>query len=396
MFIMYQSWRWYGPSDPVTLDYARQSGATDIVTALHECYDGQVWKLEDIYARQKEIQQAGLVWSVVESIPVPTEIKLFGAGATAHVAAFKSTMKNLAEAGLEVICYNFMPVVDWTRTDLRFSAPNGGLALRFDPIDFATYDMFILNRPNADSSYSTDVISLAEVRFTELSVQDIKVLEQNIIAGLPGSEGSHTREGISKCIAKFYGFSNTDLRRNLISFLGEIIPLADDLGLRMGLHPDDPPFSLFGLPRVLSTAKDYRTIFEAFPSLANGITFCTGSLGASEDNDLLSIIKEFSPRIQFAHLRNVQREKGGGFYEADHLEGSTNMIEIVKLLIEEESRRRDEGRIDWQFPMRPDHGHLLLDDILKETNAGYSAIGRLKGLAELRGVIKTFEHVFEA
>jgi mannonate dehydratase len=178
--------------------------------------------------------------------------------------------------------------------------------------------------------------------------------------------------------------------------LGEIIPLADELGLRMGLHPDDPPFSLFGLPRVLSTAKDYRTIFEAFPSLANGITFCTGSLGASEDNDLLSIIKEFSPRIQFAHLRNVQREKGGGFYEADHLEGSTNMIEIVKLLIEEESRRRDEGRIDWQFPMRPDHGHLLLDDILKETNAGYSAIGRLKGLAELRGVIKTFEHVFEA
>ncbi|MEV8467291.1 mannonate dehydratase [Fluviibacterium sp. DFM31] len=392
---MLQSWRWYGPSDPVLLDHIRQAGATDVVTALHEIYDGRAWPADAIRARKQIVAEAGLRWSVVESIPVPTAIKLQGAGATDQIAAFTATMRNLAAEGLQVICYNFMPVVDWTRTDLRFRAPGGGLALRFDPVAFAAYDIFVLERPDAAADYDARMIDRAQAWLSDRDASAIASLEHNIISGLPGSEGSHTRDGIRDLIGQFAGYSNADLRANLLAFLGEIIPLAEDLGLRMCLHPDDPPFSLFGLPRVLSTAEDYRAVFDAQPSLANGITFCTGSLGARAENDIPAMLAEFAPRVHFAHLRNVQREPGGGFFEADHLDGSTDMIAVIDLLLREQRRRKAEGRSDWHIPMRPDHGHLLLDDIHKTTNPGYSAIGRLKGLAELRGAMRALEAVHD-
>ncbi len=388
---MLQSWRWFGPTDPVLLDHIRQAGAAGIVTALHETYDGQPWRTEDILRRKAEIEAAGFAWSVVESIPIPQEIKRDGATARKQIEAFKASMRAVADAGLEVICYNFMPVVDWTRTDLTYRAPNGGLALRFDPIDFAAYDVFCLKRIDAADDYPPDLLDKAEQRHSRLTESEVASLENNIISGLPGAEATHSRDGIRDLIASFDGLGPQGLRRNLTEFLGATIPLADELGLRMCLHPDDPPYSLFGLPRVLSTADDYRSIFAAQPSLANGITFCTGSLGARADNDLPAIAREFAPRIHFAHLRNVTREPGGGFYEADHLNGSTDMIAVVDALIREEKRRREEGRPDHRIPMRPDHGHLLLDDIGKDGNPGYSAIGRLKGLAELRGVAKALE-----
>lgn len=393
---MFEGWRWYGPKDPVPLAHVRQAGASDIVTALHEIYDGQVWPLEAITARQDLVAKAGLNWSVVESIPVPQAIKLGGKGAEAAIENFKSTMRNVAEAGLRIICYNFMPVVDWTRTDLRFPAPNGGLALRFDPVAFCAYDAFVLKRSGSGDTYSESELAAAEAYLATLSGDEIETLEQTIIAGLPGAEGWHTREGIRGLIAEYDGMDDADLRASLIAFQSEIVPLAEELGLRMAIHPDDPPFSLFGLPRVVSQASDYKALFDANPDKANGVTFCTGSLGARSDNDLAGMLSMLAPRIHFAHLRNVTREVPsdvkGAFYEADHLEGSTDMVEIVDLLLQEEARRKSNGRSDWQIVMRPDHGHLLLDDIEKETLPGYSAIGRLKGLAELRGVARALTY----
>ena len=384
---MLQSWRWFGPEDPVTLAYVRQAGATDIVSALHDTYDGQSWDLAAIDARKKTIEQAGLTWRVVESIPVPQKIKLLGNKATHEIAAFKTTLRNLAKAGITTICYNFMPVIDWTRTDLRFVAPNGGLALRFDPIHFAAYDVFILQRTGAENSYDATTIAKAEAYFSQLSVPQRDQLEKNIIAGLPGSELHHTRNGILKAIAAFNEIDTDQLRANLIAFQKEIIPLAEEHGLRLCLHPDDPPFPLFGLPRVVSCLADYTALFDATPALANGVTFCVGSLGVRADNDLTAMITALAPRIHFAHLRNVTREVNGGFFEADHLEGTSDMVAVIDLLLKEEARRYQLGMADWQIPMRPDHGHILLDDRHKKTNPGYSAIGRLKGLAELRGVM---------
>ncbi len=384
---MLQSWRWYGPNDLVSLDHIKQTGANAIVTALHEIYDGRVWPLEDILARKTLIENSGLTWSVVESIPVHASIKLDNDEAPAAIDRFIVTMKNLAKAGIKAICYNFMPVVDWTRTDLCYKTENGGLALRFDPIDFAAYDIFVLRRKNAEADYNVLQVAAAKARFKTFDKAEINVLESNIISGLPGSELNHSRTGIAAKIAEYDDIDSAKLQKNLIKFLKAIIPVAEEYGLRMCLHPDDPPFSLFGLPRVLSTADDYRTIFDAVPAENNGITFCIGSLGARADNDIPAMIKEFSPRIHFAHLRNVKREESGAFFEDDHLAGSTDMVEVVKLLLAEENRRESEGRADWQIPMRPDHGHLLLDDINKKTNPGYSAIGRLKGLAELRGIM---------
>lgn len=389
---MLQSWRWYGPSDPVLLDHIRQTGATDVVSALYDTYDGQTWSYGSIVAQSELIRESNLTWSVVESIPVPQAIKINGSGARPEIESYKQTMRNLAKAGLRVICYNFMPVVDWTRTDLRYVAPNGGLALRFDPIAFAAYDLFVLQRPGAQGSYSDSIVSQAKARHSVMTEAEIDNLESNIISGLPGSELNHTRDGIRSAISEFDGLGTDGLRANLIAFQKEIIPLADELGLRMCIHPDDPPFSLFGLPRVVSTIEDYRAMFSAVPSIANGVTFCVGSLGVRADNNLAAMIDELAPRIHFAHLRNVRRETGGGFYEADHLEGSSDLVEVVDHLLQEERRRRAEGRQDCQIPMRPDHGHLLLDDMHKKTNPGYSAIGRLKGLAELRGVMAALEH----
>lgn len=388
---MKEGWRWYGPNDPVPLAHIRQAGATDVVTALHDIYDGRVWPVERIRARQAEVADAGLTWSVVESIPVPQAIKTGGPGAADATQRFIETMRNVAACGIEVICYNFMPVVDWTRTDLRYAAPNGGLALRFDPIAFAAYDVFVLKRQGADGDYSATVLAKAEAALAAMTPDAVETLEQTIIAGLPGAEGHHTREGIRALIAEYDGMTDGDLRNQLIAFQTAIVPEAEALGLRLAIHPDDPPWSLFGLPRVVSQMSDYEALFTANPSRANGVTFCTGSLGARADNDLAAILRALADRVHFAHLRNVQREPDGSFFEADHLEGSTDMVEIVDLLLAEQRRRGRDGRVDKLIPMRPDHGHLLLDDLTKETLPGYSAIGRLKGLAELRGVMRALE-----
>lgn len=390
---MKEGWRWYGPDDPVPLAHIRQAGATDVVTALHDIYDGRVWPEDRIRARQAEVAAAGLTWSVVESIPVPQAIKTRGPGADEAIQRFIQTMRNVAACGIEVICYNFMPVVDWTRTDLRYEAPNGGLALRFDPVAFAAYDLYVLKRDGAEDDYSDDIKARAEAALSSMSPDQAETLENTIIAGLPGAEGHHTRDGIRALIAEYDRIGDAALRAALIAFQSAIIPVAEELGLRMAIHPDDPPWSLFGLPRVVSQISDYEALFTANPSRANGVTFCTGSLGARADNDLAAMLKALAPRIHFAHLRNVKRDPDGSFFEADHLDGSTDMVKIVDLLMAEQRRRRAEGRADDTIPMRPDHGHLLLDDLTKTTLPGYSAIGRLKGLAELRGVMRALERV---
>lgn len=389
---MEQTWRWFGPKDPVTLSLVRQAGATGIVSALHDHYRGEVWPEDAIADRVRVIEQAGLRWSVVESIPVPNEIKLGGTAAAPAIAAFSETMRRLARAGLRTICYNFMPVVDWTRTELRHPMRAGGLALRFDMVDFVGYDVFVMRRPDAASDYPPDLVARAEGRIAALAPDDIDRLERTIIAGLPGAEASHDRAGIAAVIARYRDTSPEDLRANLTAFHKAIIPVAQEHGLNMCIHPDDPPFSLFGLPRVVSTRADYQALFDAVPERENGITFCTGSLGARRDNDLPAMVRAFADRIHFVHLRNVTTEDDGSFVEDDHLAGDTDMVTIIALLLQEEARRRDQGRADANIPFRPDHGHLLLDDQEKRTQPGYSAIGRLKGLAELRGIITALSH----
>ena len=389
---MEQTWRWFGPKDPVTLSHVRQAGATGIVSALHDHYRGEVWPEDAITDRKRMIEEAGLRWSVVESIPVPNEIKLGGPGAAGPIAAFSETMRRLARVGLRTICYNFMPVVDWTRTELRHPMRSGGLALRFDMVDFVGYDIFVMRRPDAASDYPPDLVARAEGRIASLGADDIDRLERTIIAGLPGAEASHTRAGIAATIARYRDTSPDDLRANLTAFQKAIIPVAQEYGLNMCIHPDDPPFSLFGLPRVVSTRADYQSLFDAVPERENGITFCTGSLGARRDNDLPAMVDAFADRIHFVHLRNVTTEDDGSFVEDDHLAGDTDMVTVIARLLQEERRRREQGRADHEIPFRPDHGHLLLDDQDKRTQPGYSAIGRLKGLAELRGIITALSH----
>ena len=389
---MQEAWRWFGPEDPVGLSDVRQTGATGIVSALHDVYRGEEWPRERIAARKAEIEAAGLTWSVVESIPVHPSIKRGGTEADAHIEAWIATMRACVAEGVPVICYNFMPVVDWTRTDLRHPAPLGGLALRFDPVDFAAYDLFILARDGAEADYSAEDTARAQARAEKMTEAEADRLETTIIAGLPGAELAHGREGIREAIASYSGLEAADLRANLVAFLRQVVPVAEEVGARLCLHPDDPPVPLFGLPRVVSTEADYGAIFEAVPARANGITLCAGSLGSRADNDVAAIARRFAERIHFVHLRNVGREPGGGFFESDHLDGDVDMVELIAILLDEEARRRAEGRADAQIPMRPDHGHLLLDDITKVTNPGYSAIGRLKGLAELRGVMRALSH----
>ena len=389
---MEQTWRWFGPRDPVTLAHVRQAGASGVVSALHDHYRGEVWPEEAIAARKHEIDAEGLRWSVVESIPVPNEVKLGGPAAADAIAAFAETMRRLAHAGLRTICYNFMPVVDWTRTELRHPMPSGGLALRFDMVDFVGYDVFVMRRPDAADNYPAGLVARAEARIASLPDDDIDRLERTIIAGLPGAEASHDRAGIAAVIARYRDTGPDDLRANLTTFHQAIIPVARECGLNMCLHPDDPPFSLFGLPRVVSTRDDYQALFDAVPERENGITFCTGSLGARRDDDLPAMLDAFADRVHFVHLRNVTTEDDGSFVEDDHLAGDTDMVTIIALLLREEERRRTAGRPDHDIPFRPDHGHLLLDDQDKRTQPGYSAIGRLKGLAELRGIITALSH----
>lgn len=387
---MEQTWRWFGPDDPVPLAHVRQAGATGVVTALHDHYRGEVWPAEAIAARKALVEGAGLRWSVVESIPVPNAIKLGGPGAHEATAAFKETMARLAAAGLRTICYNFMPVVDWTRTDLRHRMPSGGLALHFDMVAFAAYDLFVLERPGA--AYPPAIIAAAEARFAAMTAADIDRLERTIIAGLPGAEAHHDRSGILNLIAQYRGLGDEGMRASLTAFHEAIIPHAESLGLRMCIHPDDPPFSLFGLPRVVSTAADYERIFGAVPERANGMTFCVGSLGARRDNDLAAILARWADRVHFVHLRNVTTQDDGSFTEDDHLAGDADFVALIGILLDEEARRRAAGHADAEIPFRPDHGHLLLDDQDKVTNPGYSAIGRLKGLAEIRGIVAALSH----
>jgi mannonate dehydratase len=385
---MKETWRWFGPQDPISLAQVKQAGATGIVTALHHMYRGEAWPLAEVTKRKAEIEAAGLEWSVVESIPVHNSIKLRTGDFRFYVDAWKDSLRAVARAGVEVICYNFMPVVDWTRTDLKWALPSTDYALRFDAIDFAAYDLFILARKNAETQYGGRRVDAARARFEGMPEARRIELEQTIIAGLPGAEASYTREEFRRQVSEYEGVTPDDLRANLLAFLREITPVAAELGLRLCIHPDDPPWSLFGLPRVVSTAADVRQIFGAADVAANGLTFCVGSFGARADNDLVAMVREFAPRIHFAHLRQVRRYEDGSFYEAEHLDGSSDMVGVVRALLEEEARRRREGRADAEIPMRPDHGHLLADDIDKKTNPGYSYVGRLKGLAELRGVAR--------
>ncbi|MDP1732211.1 MAG: mannonate dehydratase [Devosia sp.] len=388
---MEQTWRWFGENDPVTLDSVRQAGATGIVTALRDIPPGEVWSPDRILRRKQIIEAAGLRWSVCESIMMPNAIKLGDAQAPRAIAAWTDTLANLGRAGIRTVCYNFMPVVDWTRTDLVYPMPSTGLALRFDMVSFVGYDVFVLRRPGAGANYPPALVEAAQRRIAGMGPDDIARLEANIIRGLPGGEASYDRASIGALIAQYAGLDDQGMRANLVTLLRAVTPVAEEFGIRLAIHPDDPPFSLFGLPRIVSTAADMRAILAAVDSPSNGMTLCTGSYGSRPDNDVLAIAGEFAGRIHFAHLRNVTCEPDGSFFEDGHLDGGTDMVAVIDILLREENRRRAGGDT-MPIPLRPDHGHLLADDIGKTVNPGYSFIGRLKGLAEIRGVVRALEH----
>ncbi len=385
---MEETWRWFGPDDTVTLEQIRQAGATGIVTALDHVPTGEAWPATDIEERKRLIEDAGLTWSVVESVPLHNDIKTRSGEYRRYIDNYKQSIRNLGAAGIHIVCYNFMPVVDWTRTNLTYELPNNSQALRFEMTDFAAYDLFVLKRDGAKDSYSDVVVASATERFDAMSSAARAALESNIIAGLPGGEGSYDRDGIRAAIDRFSRFGNDDYRANLFAFLEEIIPVAEEADVVMAIHPDDPPFSLFGLPRIVSTADDARALLNAVPSPANGLTMCAGSYGARGDNDLVAMIREFHDRIYFVHLRNIKREDDGSFYESDHLDGDNDIVGIVNALLDEEEQRQGLPPGRCKIPMRPDHGHTLGDEKSdKRVRPGYSFAGRMKGLAELRGVM---------
>jgi mannonate dehydratase len=384
---MIETWRWYGPKDPVTLTEIKQTGASGIVTALHHIPNGEIWTVDEIQKRQTEIESYGLKWSVVESVPVHEDIKKQTGDFQRHIENYKVTLQNLGECGIETVCYNFMPVLDWARTDVKFPYSDGSYALMFDPVAFAAFDLFILKRPDAETGYKPEMIEKAKSHFNSLSKEKSAELTGTILQGLPGSEESFSLDEFQQILDEYKTIDAKKLTEHLHYFIREINPTAESAGVRMAIHPDDPPWPLLGLPRVMSTLENALNLINVVDSPSNGITLCTGSFGAGHFNNLVEIAKNLAHRINFVHLRNVHRKPDGYFMEANHLNGDIDLYNIVKVLLEEQHKREKEGRTDRQIPMRPDHGHLMLDDIKKaKTYPGYSLIGRMKGLAELRGL----------